>query len=172
MRVAGEEPDWTEEVEGEGMPLEFRRKILNHYVLSGSLADCARKFETTVYELGKLTKTEWWIQELAAIQRESTAIADAKMTSILDTTLDEIAERLENGDEVITSQGLVRRKKLDANSLTRIYTAVFDKRQLARGQPTAIEGANEKMAQLADRLRQLGLRTPLTLDHDDGPEAE
>lgn len=174
MRIAGEEPDWEEVREDEpGLPVEYRRKILNTYVLTGSLAECARKYNTTVYELGKLTKTEWWRGELAAIQREQVAISDAKMTKVIDTTLEEIMERLENGDEVMTAKGGIIRKKLDANSLARIYTAVFDKRQLVRGQPTAIEGANEKMLLLAQRLRQLGAREPLVIENgeDDGTEA-
>lgn len=132
-------------------------KALHMYSQSGSLAAVARSLSVPLYELQKLSRTDWWKQELAAIQREEAAVQNVKMSRILDKTLVEIEDRLENGDQVL-HQGRLVRTKVSSGNLAKLANVIFDKRQLLQGLPTQIDGTNDKLQMLADRLRALGLR--------------
>ena len=52
--------------------------------------------------------------------------------------------------------GNIRTKPLNAQTLCRIAETVFDKRQLIRGLPTAVTNEGSKLAELAEKLEQLG----------------
>lgn len=154
--------------------LTFRQVALFKYAECGSLAAVARDLKTSVYELTKLSRSDWWIRELEAYQREERASADTKLTRLMGKTLTEIEDRLENGDVKMTAMGEEKRVKVDANTLARLYLVMFDKRQLIRGEPTHIDAANEKLKELTEKLRTIGSsRIPITIEaSDNGTETE
>ena len=59
------------------------------------------------------------------------------MTSIIHFAGEELIDRLQNGDEVITKDGDVRQKKIGAKDLAWIMSIIHDKRALLRGDPTS-----------------------------------
>ncbi len=140
-------------------PLEasLEQKAVWLYSRTGSLARVARELSIPIYELTKLSRTQWWLGELSAIQREEAAIQNVQMTRILNTTLAQIEDRIERGDVVFVN-GTLRRKAVEASVLAKIAGVIFDKRQLLRGQPTTIDGADDKIKELADKLRALGAK--------------
>ncbi len=188
-------PESTTLAQVDDAPVEasLEQRAVWLYSRTGSLARVARELSIPIYELTKLSRTQFWLSELAAIQREEAAIQNVQMSRILNSTLHQIEDRIENGDVVFVN-GSLRRKAVDASVLAKIASVIFDKRQLLRGQPTTIDGADAKIRELADRLRALGakevyeapaLEQPiedrrsasaspeeLTLEDPDGPEAE
>lgn len=177
--LAGDESDpisleALEEAQNRDGLLTFRQVVLFKFAECGSLAQVARELQTSVYELTKLSRSDWWIRELEAYQREERASADAKLTRCMGKTLEEIEDRLENGDVKMTALGEEKRVKVDANTLVRLYSVMFDKRQLIRGEPTHIDAANEKLKELTEKLRIIGsARAPMIIEAiDDGTETE
>lgn len=126
------------------------------YSLTGSLAKVSRELGVPLYELTKLTRTQWWQDELAALRREEMALTNASLTRVFDQTLAQIEDRLTNGDFTVSQGGALRRVPVSASTLARLADMVFDKRQLVRNEPTIIAGDNDKLARLADKLRRLG----------------
>ena len=131
-------------------------QAVRSYLKTGSLAAVSRNLSVPIYELQKLARTQEWMQELKLLRTIEQAVLDSSLTSILDTTLDALKHRLEFGEDVMDKDGNIRTKPLNAQTLCRIAETVFDKRQLIRGLPTAVTNEGSKLAELAEKLEQLG----------------
>jgi len=135
--------------------MSWQLRAVQLFSQTGNLAQVARELEMTIYELQKLTRTSWWMEELALLRREEMALTNVTLTRLLDKTLVALEDRLDNGDAVLTLQGK-EMVPLDAKTLIRIADVVFDKRQLVRNLPTVIDGDSSKLASLAEKLARLG----------------
>jgi hypothetical protein len=148
--------DFPPEAGAAASPEEFRKQAVQEYLKSGSLAQVARNLGTTVYEVNKVAKTQEWADEVAQHRRTELAVLDMALTTILDKTTLELIHRLEYGEEVYDQNGDCHMKPVSAASLTKIIGTVFDKRQLLRGLPTALNNESSKLSELAEKLEQLG----------------
>lgn len=147
------------------LPIEL--KTVRAFVQTGSLAAAAREVGLSVQQVRIYAQQVWWQQEVAALQRDSSARLDAELTTILDLTLGQLLQRLHTGDTIAikTKKGVeTRQVPLKADTLTRIADVVFTKRQLLRNQPTAIAGDTKKLNTLAMKLRALGAKDASILD--------
>jgi len=135
--------------------MSWQLRAVQLFSQTGNLAQVARELEMTIYELQKLTRTAWWMEELALLRREEMALTNVTLTRLLDKTLVALEDRLDNGDAVLTLTGK-EMVPLDAKTLIRIADVVFDKRQLVRNLPTVIDGDSSKLASLAEKLARLG----------------
>lgn len=130
-------------------------KTVHLFSQLGSLKAVSRALGIPIYELQKLQRTQAWLDEYNALQREEMAISNVRMTRILDQTLEAIEDRLINGDYHFTG-GKAFRRPCDAKTLARLTDVIFDKRQLLRNLPTQIEASTSKLAELAEKLEALG----------------
>ena len=99
--------------------------------------------------------TEWWKPALHEVREMLDEELDARQTKLINSIMDEMEDRLENGEEVVSfdKEGNVRRasKKVGFRDLAIAGGVQFDKRQLGRGEPTSrVETISDK-----DRLIQL-----------------
>jgi len=134
------------------------------FAKTGSLAAVSREMNVPIFELKKLSRSDWFQRELAELRRAEAAQLNAELTRLHDSTLAQLKDRLERGDVVFTGTGL-RRVPLSASTLARVADTVFNQRQLVRQQPTAIvEDGNKKLEALARQLRALGAKDPGMID--------
>ena len=149
-------------------PIEEREidalKAVRLFAQCGSLAQVASELDIPIYPLKKLSRTEFWLRELAELQRAEAALLNVTLTQMLDRTLAEMGDRLDKGDFVYVG-GLLKRTPLSAATLARVADCVFEKQRLIRELPTSIvEVENSKLANLASRLRALGAKDITLLD--------
>lgn len=96
--------------------------------------------------------TDWFKDLVDEIQREDDYQADAKLTKIVNKSLDIIVDRLENGEFMWDGKKKEWvRKPLTLLSVTKVSDIMYDKRNLLRGKPTVISGKE----QVSDRLLKL-----------------
>ncbi len=126
------------------------------YLTNGSLAAVARELGTTVYELQKLAKTQWWTDEIGHLRRVEQATLDTSLSEILGLALTKLVTAMTNGEEAVTSEGVPYMKPVSAAVLCKIADTVFDKRQLIRGLPTSVSNESSKLSELAAKLEELG----------------
>ena len=118
----------------------------------------AKKVEvvTTYLALGKAPMTEavtgvprqtiriwkmqpWWKDLEREIRNEEDGELDAKLSRIIDKSLDAISERLDNGEFLLDSRtGSIKRVPVKMRDAARVTTELLDKRNLIRGKPTSI----------------------------------
>lgn len=99
-------------------------------------------------------KSKWWKPALREIRKQKDDELDARLSAIIEKSLNEMDDRLENGDEIIDKDGNTIRRKVSFKDLSVAGVAVsFDKRALGRGEPTArIEQVSD--AERTKRLQQ------------------
>lgn len=110
--------------------------------------------------------TEWWHEIMSRIQQEQNDELDSKLTRLVDKAVDEINDRLENGDFVYnTKMDKLIRKPIGAKDLSIVAAVTVDKRQLLRGQPTSrVEkvSENEKLMRLQAEFKKFALAKEVT----------
>lgn len=106
--------------------------------------------------LARWRASTWWNDIVKDLQSEDKQITDAKLTKILDKTLDTIMDRLENGEFIYDQKtGKVKRTPVKIRDATVAMNTVMDKRQLIRKEPTKIvENGNtaQQLQNLADQF--------------------
>lgn len=84
---------------------------------------------------------------------------DAKFTRVIHKAMDELVDRLDRGDEVVTKNGDTVRRKVSAREAAWIAGVLSDKRAILRGTPTSISskvGGKEERDTLKKQLEALG----------------
>jgi len=95
----------------------------------------------------------WWKELENDIRREETQELDAKLSKIVNKSLDVVADRLENGDFILNSKtGKISRVPTRIRDAVQTATSLLDKRQLIRKNP---EEKTQHQQQFEDRLLKL-----------------
>lgn len=125
----------------------------------GTLAETSRRTGLTIHQLTKMSREDWWKRELAGIQREQTAMENVRLSKLYGQTLDQIEERLEEGDQIYNRMtGETETVPVSVDGLVKIGKMLFEHRQLVREAPTQIisEKGSDKLEKLAEKLEALG----------------
>lgn len=130
------------------------KKRIEATTLFAALGNFTRVAELSgvpAHTLRQWAKEDWFVRLLEDIRAENDQALDAKFSNIVHTALDQVQERLENGDTVLLRDGTPVKKPIPAKELAQISSSVVDKRQLLRGKPTS---RTEKVTE-SDRLSKL-----------------
>lgn len=79
----------------------------------------------------------WWKELEEEIRREDEYELDAKLSKLIDKSLDAVAERIENGEFRISKTGQIQRVPVSLKDVHRVAVDLVDKRNLIRGKPTS-----------------------------------
>lgn len=116
---------------------EQKLDAVMHYVVSGSLKYASNQ---TGIPSGTVrqwkNRSAWWGEAVNYCRKLCQDRLDGKLTGIMNRMTEEIIDRIENGDEVIF-QGRKFNKKMSGKDLTTSLAILYDKRALARGDPTS-----------------------------------
>lgn len=82
-------------------------------------------------------ESQWWGTVLAKVKKDKQDELDAQLTEVIHETMFALKDRLEVGDEVVTREGIVKRK-IGGRDLATILNTLYDKRSMLRGDPTSI----------------------------------
>lgn len=97
-------------------------------------------------------KSAWWPSVMDTLRKDANEEMDAMLTGILKETLENIIDRVENGNDIYDFKtGTHVKVPASARELTGVFAHLHDKRALMRGDPTS---RTEKV-NTDDRLDQL-----------------
>lgn len=120
-----------------------------------SLREVSLQLEVPYDTIGKWRSSSWWNDINKDLQSEDKQKTDAKLTKILDKTLDTIMDRLEDGEFIYDQKtGKVKRTPVKLRDATVAMNTVLDKRQLIRKEPTKIVDNGNTMQQLQNLAEQ------------------
>lgn len=117
----------------------------------GKVAELAKIPESTVRAW---RKTAWFKELLDEIHEENDEKIDAKFTNLVEKSLDQLGDRIENGDYVLDKFGELHRKPVGARDLALVTAINIDKRQLLRGKPTSRSESVTTEGRLANLAEQ------------------
>lgn len=150
-----------------------RIEAVTLYAATGSARKVNELTGIPVDTLRKWRKQPWFLDLLDEIRAENDDVIDQKFNEIIVSALDQLQDRVVNGDHVLTKDGELVRKPVVARDLSIVTAINIDKRQLLRGKPTSRseqvtnQSIDERLRVLADNFTALSgkkLRKPETVD--------
>jgi len=131
---------------------------------------------TSPVELERLTKIpaatikdwktqDWWVEKLELVHTSIDQDIVSKQTQIVDKALEQIQDRLQNGECILTRTGEIKRKPVSMRDANIVATTVVDKRQLLRGKATSRSekiGIDDRLAKLAEEFKRFAAARDIT----------
>ena len=100
----------------------------------------------------------WWVEIQKRVYVEQNENLSSRINEVLDKSLVEIKDRLENGDMFFDRKtGEFRRKPVETKTLAILFDNLTTKRQLVRGEPTSISakiGVEDRLEQLKESFEK------------------
>lgn len=113
-------------------------EAVTSYLALGKLPLVSAVVNVPVSTLRQWKLQPWWRELIEEIHREDEFDLDAKLSKIIDKTLDAVVERVEHGEFLIDSKtGQVKRVPVKLRDVHRVSVDLIDKRNLIRGKPTS-----------------------------------
>lgn len=135
-------------------PEETRVEAVALYAAIGNAAEVARILGISATLIRTWRTQDWWNEMLNRVHDEKDEELDSKFTKTITLAMDEINDRLENGEYVCNAKtGEITRVKPKMRDIAYVTNMHIDKRQLLRGKPTS---RTEKVSS-EDRLTKLAL---------------
>jgi len=142
---AGQPGHWSE---------NKRIEAVTTYLSTGNLTESARMLGIPVKTVQQWKVSEWWKELEKQIRSEEEQELDAKLTKIIDKTLEKLVDSIENGEHIYDQRtGKIKRMPAKMRDLNNAFNTILDKRQLIRKQPTKIveqTSTATQLQQLAD----------------------
>lgn len=131
-----------------------KTQCVHDYFICGSLPEVARKRKISLKDLYNMSHQSWWQVEFTNLQREATILLKVKLSRIINVTLDQLEDRVVNGEYKIDNEGKERRVPVQAQVLASITNVVFDKKKQLEEQATGIvTGETARLLGLAAALK-------------------
>ena len=128
---------------------------------TGFITRAARETGVTAATAYKWSKEEWFATLIAQMRMERDAALERRTANIYDTVMDQLEDRLNNGDEHVLATGELIRRKVPARDLAAIAKLMFDKRQELRADAAPAMSPETALGRIMDTLREVGkLGTP------------
>jgi hypothetical protein len=126
-------------------------------------------------------REDWFKALLDEIRAENDQKIDVRFNEIISDALDQLGDRVKNGDFILTKTGEMIRKPVGARDLSIVTAINIDKRQLLRNKPTTItekvsdKSTDQKLLELKQSFERLvgkKIREPETIDAEVVQEGE
>lgn len=139
-------------------PQETKIEACTLYAVYGDFDVVSEKTRVPANTLRTWHQEPWWVDIQRQVYVEQNENLSSRINIVLDKSLVEIADRLENGDYYFTkgSQEL-RRKPIETKTLALLFDNLTTKRQLVRGEPTSISakiGVDDRLTLLAESFEK------------------
>lgn len=121
------------------------------YVTEGNLKAVERSTGISYNTLKMWREREWWSLALDYCHRKKDKELEGKLTRIINQSVNEISDRVKNGDWQVSKDGTKQRVPMRARDLAIVTNMVYDKRSMIRGDAPLLQ---HKTSQ-EDKLKQL-----------------
>lgn len=139
-------------------PQDAKVEACTLYCVYGDFEKVSELTRIPVHHLRGWHQEPWWVDIQRQVYVEQNENLSSRINIVLDKSLVEIADRLENGDYYFSkTAGELRRKPVDTKTLALLFDNLTTKRQLVRGEPTSISakiGVDDRLALLADSFEK------------------
>lgn len=142
---------------GEGGHWKEAKRIeaVTTYLSTGNLTETGRMTGVPLKTLEQWKKSDWWKEMEKKIRSDEDQQMDAKLTKIIDKTLEKLVDSIENGEHIYDQRtGQVKRMPAKMRDLNNAFNTILDKRQLIRRQPTKIVEQTTTATQLQNLADQ------------------
>lgn len=139
-------------------PEQKKIEVTTLYAALGNIAKVAELSKVPAGTIQTWRKQPWFQELLREIRTENNEKIDAKFTEIVESALEQISDRVSNGDYHVLRDGSLVRRPVSAKDLSLVAAINVDKRQLLRGEPTsrseAVGSVEEKQVSRLEKLAE------------------
>lgn len=130
-------------------------EVVSIYIATGSPTLTAQQTGVPLPTIEDWQRSNWWKDAVLACRSGENDKLDAKLTKAIDKALDNVMDRLEEGDWVYDQKtGKVKRCPVKLRDVNHAFNTLTDKRQLIRKLPTKITEASNTEAKLKQLAQQ------------------
>lgn len=139
-------------VDNSNWKIEDKQRAVAAYAATGSFLKTAKLIGIPDATIRYWSKQGWWEEELRRADQQDTSELKATYTRIAKRAAEALEDRIENGDEVVTKDGDILKRRIPGKELAIITGIAASKRKEALEQPNqvALQSANERLTQLVD----------------------
>lgn len=145
--------------------VEERLAVALKYASTGSLTKTAKETGVPLMTISDWrNKTEWWVPAVAECRKRKQDEIDGKLTEIIDSALEQVTDRIRNGDSKVTKDGIVK-VPMSGKELSWVAGILFDKRAALRGDPiniTKSTTAEDQMKALENKFEEFAKKMDAT----------
>lgn len=144
---------------GQKRPLSEKLNAALAWVITGSCSKAEAICGIPARTIRSWMQEASWADLVDEAKKIKQAELDSKFTNIIHKAVEEVADRLENGEDVITKNGDTVKRRVSAKDAAMIAAVLSDKRAILRGTPTSItkrESAKENLDKLKKGLEYVG----------------
>jgi len=146
---------------------EERTQCVQDYFACGSLKEVALKHNIVLKEMLDAASQSWWVMEISGLQRESILMMKSKLDRIMNMTLEQLEDRVTNGETNFDKDGGSFRCPVSAQTLATIANVIFDKKLKLEDRASGfVEGENKRLIDLANSLTMMGAKAVEVIDVD------
>lgn len=149
------------------------------YAVYGDTAQTAELAQVPESVIRGWKQEPWWIEIQKQVYQEQNEKLAARISSVLDSTITHLEDRLERGDEKLNPKtGEITTVKVEASVLAKMFETMSHQRRITRGEPTSISakiGVTDRLRTLESaflRFAQAKDITNETTDPEDIPTTE
>ena len=150
LKAAHHNPDW--------FPQQTKVDACTYYCVYGDFDKVSELTKVPTEKLRMWHQEPWWVEIQKRVYVEQNENLSSRINDVLDKSLVEIKDRLEHGDFFYDRKaGELKRKPVETKTLAILFDNLTTKRQLVRGEPTAISakvGVEDRLTQLAESFEK------------------
>lgn len=121
---------------GRVYPDSKKLEVVTTFLALGKAPMVSAVCDVPVQTIRQWKMQPWWADMVSQIQTESDQQLDAKLSAIIERSLDAVNERIEGGEFILDSKsGTVKRVPVKLRDVERVAVDLLDKRDILRGRP-------------------------------------
>lgn len=125
------------------------------YLSTGNYTETSRLCGVPLPTIEQWKTSDWWKEMEKKIRADEDTQLDAKLTKIIDKTLEKLIDNIENGEHIYDQRtGKIKRMPAKLRDINNAFNTILDKRQLIRKQPTKIVEQTSTATQLQNLADQ------------------
>lgn len=130
-------------------------EALTYWLATKNLTETSMTTGVPYETLQKWKASDWWKDKQKQLEGDELDQLDKKLSKAVDRALDNLIDRIENGESMYDPRtGEVRKVPAKLRDLNVAFNTVLDKRQLLRKQPTKIVEQQTTATQLQNLAQQ------------------
>jgi len=127
---------------------EDRARTVALYVATGSVTDVSELTGFSRQIIHRWMQEPWWPVLLDKVKKEHNDRLDAGISKVINLSVDQLEDRVQNGDSHLAKDGQIVRVPVKARDLAGTIGTLFDRRQLIRGEATSVTTSTDPTARL------------------------
>jgi len=140
------------------------------YAVYGDIREVTKLTDVPEKILRQWKEEPWWFEIQKTVFVEQNERLSARISNVLDKAIDQIADRLDNGDQTYNPKtGEITRKPIEARVLASLFETLSHQRRITRGEPTNITAkltVDENLKRLEEAFKRFAQATEITGEYN------